>query len=174
MRMRIIFSLWHENPVTVLYSEIKPAHIKPQSNSKDNHLQCVHEQHRVFVSYLNSADKANPGGQPILSPWVIRWHCVTSVCETAELAVQDFHRAREHAMMLASVDDDDGDDDDSVCASGCVCSVPVWWISLSQMAGSPRDRAREHSQPAWGFGGQPPSPHQGHRQQKGRQNRERV
>ena len=49
---------------------------------------------------------------------------MTSACETVGLAVQDFHRAWEHAMMLASVDDGDGDDD-SVCASGCVCTVSL-------------------------------------------------
>lgn len=41
--------------------------------------------------------------------------------------LQDFRRAQEPAMMLASVDDDDdvdndGDDNDSVCASGCALS----------------------------------------------------
>lgn len=85
----------------------------------------------------------------MLSPCVSRWHCMTSACETVRLAVQDFNRAREHVMMLASVDDDDGDD--CVCASGCVCTVSVWWISISQMAGSPRDGVCEPSPPAWGF-----------------------
>lgn len=46
---------------------------------------------------------------------------MTSVSETLRLVLQDFRRAGEPAMMLASDDDDvddDGDDNESVCVSG--------------------------------------------------------
>lgn len=90
---------------------------------------------------------------PPFPSWVMRCHCVTSLCETVWLVLQDFHRAREPVMMLASVEDDDDDDDnDSVFASGCLC-VCVYGVQrdeypVPQMAGSPRAGVCEASQPA--------------------------